>query len=315
MKFRTNTLMTLGASAIFGLAAVFLARSWINNSVEAEFQTVQAANQPIKVPLIRPVTKPVVVARSDFKFGDTLSRANLIVVDYPEEAIPSGAYSKIDDLLADAPRRVLLEHIARHEPILTHKISGEGGRRALSQLIAEGMRGVTIAVSLTSGVGGHVLPGDRVDILYLRNINNNDSTYDPYRTKTDVLFQNVKVLGVDLDSNVQSETTAVRRSVTFEVSNDQAQKLYLAQDSGQIILTLRRAGETHFDPQHNLDLNDLLAGIQTNQAKSTARTKKPAPVKAPKAEDTRAHVTVVRGDTRAQIRVYNESPNTDLAGG
>lgn len=312
MKLRPNTLVTLGASAVFGLAAVFLARSWIHKSVEAEFQTAQHVVETIRVPLVKTITKSVVVANTDLGFGDTLTQANLVTVEYPEEAVPKGAFEDINTLLSQMPRRVLLEHISKFEPILPHKISGEDGRRALSQLISEGMRAVTIGVSLTSGVGGHVLPGDRVDILYIRNLESHTGRNDPLNTKTDVLFQNIKILGVDLDSNARSENTAVRRSVTFEISNDQAQKLYLAQDSGQIILTLRRAGEIEQHPQYNLDLDDLLAGIQNDKAKPKTRTKAPAPKKAK--SSNKAQVTIIRGDSRAQVNVLKDTQPIALAG-
>ncbi len=313
MKFRPNTMVTLGASAIFGLAAVFLARGWINNSVEAEFKTAQSFQDNLRVPLVKTISKPIVVANLDLAYGDTLSAENLILVEYPEDAVPSGAYGNIDDLLADVPRRVLLGRIAKFEPILPHKISGEGGRKALSQLISEGMRAVTIGVSLTSGVGGHVLPGDRVDILYIRNLEVGSQGRDPLKTKTDVLFQNVKILGVDLNSNIESEDTAVRRSVTFEVTNDQAQRLYLAQDSGEIILTLRRAGETEHHPQYNLDLKDLLAGIQSDKTQVKAPVKTRAPKKA-KGPDL-AKVTIIRGDDRAQVNVLKDTDNSKVTGG
>jgi len=313
MKIRPNTLITLGASAAFGLAAVFLARSWINKSVETEFQTVQNISETARVPLVKTITKPVVVANIDLGFGDTLSRDNLIIVEYPEEAVPNGAFGDINDLMTQMPRRVLLEHIAKFEPILPHKISGKDGRRALSQLIGEGMRAVTIGVSLTSGVGGHVLPGDRVDVLYVRNLESRGGKNNPLNTKTDVLFQNMKILGVGLNSNARSEDVAVRRSVTFEATNDQAQKLYLAQDSGQIILTLRRAGEVEQQPQNNLGLNDLLAGIGKGAPASKPKYK-PAPKKA--APSPKTEVTVIRGGSRANISVLNEDTQPKpLAGG
>ena len=100
MKIRTNTLITLGASAAFGLVAVFLARSWINKSVETEFQTAQSISETIRVPLVKTITQPVVVANIDLKFGDTLSRENLVVVEYPEEAVPGGAFGNINDLMS-----------------------------------------------------------------------------------------------------------------------------------------------------------------------------------------------------------------------
>lgn len=295
-------MVTLGASAVFGLAAVFLARSWINNSVEAEFQSAQSISETVKVPLVKTITKPIVVANVDLNFGDTLSREMLTVVEYPEESVPSGAYESIDELLADNPRRVLLNYITRFEPMLPHKLSGEGGRRALSELISEGMRAATFRVNTTSSVGGYILPNDRVDILFVKNVENDIATLNSNSIITKVVFQNMKVLGVDLQSDQLSEQVAARQSVTLEVTNEQAQKLLLMQNSGQLILTLRAAGENDIQPEYTAKLKDVFGKIVLNRPAARPRPSKN--VDAP--DENRAEVTVFRGDNRTEINVLND---------
>lgn len=303
MKLRPNTLITLGASAVFGLAAVFLARGWINNSVEAEFRTAQTLSEAVKVPLVKEITKPIVVADLNLNFGDTLTADKLLVVEYPENAIPKGAYTNIDDLLADMPRRVLREHIARFEPILPHKISGENGRRALSQLIAPGMRAATFRITPTSGVGGYILPNDRVDVVFVRNIVRDLYALEKDSVVTKIVMQNVKVLGVDLNSNQQSETTALRQSVTLEVNNEQAQKLFLLQNSGELILTLRAAGEADIAPEYTAKLKDIFNKfvIQSPQLPPSAQASI-----AQHENNNLPQVTIIRGNDRNQISVMND---------
>ena len=301
MKFRANTLMTLGASAAFGLAAVLLARSWINNSVEAEFQSAQSITEAVKVPLIKTITKPVVVANIDLNFGDSLSRHMLKVVDYPENAVPTNAYETINELLADNPRRVLLNYIAANEPMLPHKISGDGGRRALSELISPGMRAATFRVNTTSSVGGYILPNDRVDVLFVRYLQQDRAKINQDTIVTNVVFQNMKVLGVDLQSDQRSEEVAPRQSVTLEVNNEQAQKLLLMQNNGELILTLRAAGETDQQPEYTARLKDVFGKIVLEQP---VRNSRPAAPKKP--DDIRADVTVFRGNNRTELNVLNE---------
>ena len=309
MKFRANTLMTLGASAAFGLAAVLLARSWINNSVEAEFQSAQSITQAVKVPLVKTITKPVVVANIDLNFGDSLSRNSLKVVEYPESSVPSNAYETINELLADNPRRVLLNYIAENEPMLPHKISGEGGRRALSELISPGMRAATFRVTTTSSVGGYILPNDRVDVLFVRyNLQDRGNlTQDTLVTK--VVFQNMKVLGVDLQSDQRSEEVAPRQSVTLEVNNEQAQKLLLMQSNGELILTLRAAGETDLQPEYTARLKDVFGKIVLGRP-SKRTSSRPAAPKKP--DDIRADVTVFRGNNRTELNVLNDDAPLQL---
>ena len=89
---RLNTIVTLGASAAFGLMAVFLARGWINDAVENEFRQV---NPPIVTESTMGIvdTVPVLVADLDLAFGDVLSREAVRLVQYPEDAVPAGTYN------------------------------------------------------------------------------------------------------------------------------------------------------------------------------------------------------------------------------
>ena len=49
--------------------------------------------------------------------------------------------------------------------MLPLKITGPGERATLSALVHKGMKAVTIRVNDVEGVGGFVLPGDRVDVV------------------------------------------------------------------------------------------------------------------------------------------------------
>lgn len=313
MKFRPNTLVTLGASAVFGLAAVFVARSWINNSVESEFQTAQTISESVKVPLVKTITKPVVVANVDLNFGDTLTRAMLETVEYPEQFVPKGAYETIDDLLESNPRRVLLSHIAQFEPMLSHKMSGEGGRRALSELIADGKRAATFRVNTTSSVGGYILPNDRVDVLYVNDITQDTDKLTPDTLITQLVFQNMKVLGVDLQSGQRSETIAARKSVTLEVTNEEAQKLIMLENTGRLILTLRAAGESEEASEYTLKFKDIMAGSIAPKRTYRRPTSKPSKTTTNK-DDSLVEVTVFRGDNQSQVSVQNDKGEQDYQG-
>src|SRR3546814_6335162 len=73
---------------------------------------------------------------------------------------------------------VVVRPIAMGEPVFLSRLSGEGGRASLSGVVAEKMRGVTIQVNDNFGVAGFVLPGDRVDILLLRELSEKNPVID-----------------------------------------------------------------------------------------------------------------------------------------
>src|SRR3546814_5616388 len=77
------------------------------------------------------------------------------------------------------------------------------------------MRAVTIRVNDVAGVAGFVLPGDRVDVLLTRDRTGGEGGNVANNLITDVLLQNVKVLGIDQDANQEKDKPSVAKAVTL----------------------------------------------------------------------------------------------------
>src|SRR5262245_38886530 len=169
-------ILMLLVAAVLGGAAVFMARGWIEAQVPKTY--VVADKKEPKVELAT-----VVVAKRDLFFGDKLVDEFLEEVQWPANVAPAGSFKSAKELIAQG--RVVVRPIAKNEPVLPAKLSGEGGRATLSAVVADDMRAVTIRVNDVNGVAGFVLPGDRIDILLTRE------------TSTNILLQNIKVLGID----------------------------------------------------------------------------------------------------------------------
>jgi len=100
------------------------------------------------------------------------------------------------------------------------------------------MRAVSLRSNDVVGVGGFVLPGDRVDVMLTRT-----ATNQPNEAITQVLAENSLVLGVDQSSNDAADTPVVARSVTVEVTPSQAQTISLGQTVGTLSLALRHTAD------------------------------------------------------------------------
>jgi len=285
---RLTTLASLGASAALGLAALFVARIAL---------PAAAADKPA-VALPQPRTVPVVVAAQAISFGERLEARQLTVARYPADALPAGAFSTIDQVLAQdgggAP--VALTPLAQREPILPAKISGPGARASVAAEIAEGMRAYTIRVSDVSGVGGHALPGDRVDVVLMRDTNAGGGDLEGgggghgKNLVSQVVIQNVRVLGVDLNADPTSNKPATPQTATLEVSVEDAQKLAVASDLGVLSLALRRTGAAEIAPVRPMQTRDFVGAPRAAAAAPHARRTVPvAPRRAPL-------ITVVEGD-------------------
>jgi pilus assembly protein CpaB len=230
---RVITIVSLGASAVLGLAALVVAKAVLPNA------SASTKSQAKSGPAVAGV--PVVVAKAPMKFGDKLDASKVEVVSIPANAAPEGAFATVAAVLKQdnggAP--VTLTPIAAREPLLPSKLSGPGARASVAAEIADGMRAYTIKVSDVTGVGGHALPGDRVDVVLMR-----DASTDPNKRAfvSEVVIQDVRVLGVDLNADLTSNKPATPATATLEVSVPDAQKLAVAADLGKLSLALRRTG-------------------------------------------------------------------------
>jgi pilus assembly protein CpaB len=251
---RASTIVMIGFAVVFGLLAVFIAQVWLNDQAAMRAKSLQADKKPL-------ATQTIVVAAKPLRFGAVLDAAALKEMPWPQAALPAGAFHKIDDVLAGG-RRVVLTAIEANEPVLALKITGAGERATLSALVHKGMKAVTIRVNDVEGVGGFVLPGDRVDVVLTRQIDKGSAT-------TQVVLQNARVLAVDQTADDRAAKTTVAKSVTLEVDTIDAQKVWLASSVGNLSLLLRKAGETAETKTRKITLNDLGTNEQVSEKATT----------------------------------------------
>src|SRR3954471_12095674 len=183
----------IGFAVLFGVLAVFVAQTWLNNQAELRAKNIEAQKKLVP-------TRTIVVASRSLRFGSELSSMNLREVPWPEEALPAGSFSKITQLTEG--RRIALTAIEPNEPVLNSKITGAGQRATLSAIIQDGMKAVTIRVNDVDGVGGFVLPGDHVDVVLTR-------PGDKSNPSNDVVLQSTRVLAIDQLADERSDKPTV----------------------------------------------------------------------------------------------------------
>src|SRR5258708_1579645 len=182
---------------------------------------------------------PVVVAAVPIERGVTLKPVMLKVVNYPNNAVPPGAFKTVAEVAGSANARTVLRSLGPSEPLMAEKLSGSGGKANLSVMMTPGMRAVSIRSDDVAGVAGFVLPGDRVDILLTRSIGAGPTA----STVTQVLAEDAQVVGVDQLNDTQADKPVVAKAVTVEVTPDQAQAISLAHAVGSISLALRQISD------------------------------------------------------------------------
>ncbi|CAM3226269.1 Flp pilus assembly protein CpaB [Asticcacaulis taihuensis] len=220
-----RTVATFAIAILLGLIAVIVVRGLLLTKKPSGGEALAAAN-----------TTQVVVAAVPLARGAELKPAMLKIVSYPKDGVPANAFASVEQIAPqNGQPRIVIRDIAANEPVLPSKISGAGGKTNLSGELTPGMRAISVKSSDVAGVGGFVLPGDRVDILITRSIGSNNDT----SSITQVLAENALVLGVDQTSDQETDKPVVAKAVTVEVSPDQAQAISLAQSVGEVTLALR----------------------------------------------------------------------------
>jgi pilus assembly protein CpaB len=249
-------------AGVFGLAAVFVAQMWLSHQDALRSKAMKVETKPA-------ATRKVVVAKSPLRFGNPLQAKVLSEVDWPENAVPPGAFASVKELLAHG-KRIVLAPIEPNEPVLAAKITGPGQRATLSATIHAGMKAMTVRVNDVEGVAGFILPGDRVDVMLTRREDKGDGG-----TKggtTDVVVQNVPVLAIDQLADQRSDKPTIAKAVTVEVSTVDAQKLTLSAQLGVLSLALRKAGESTTAESRRISASDLSRSMAPVEGKKNFST-------------------------------------------
>lgn len=231
-----------------------------------------------------PKTVPVVVAAFDMPYGDAVEAAKLKLVAWPEESLPEGVYTKFEDAIG----KLATTQILKGEPITDRRVADNLGGSALANLIEKDKRAMTVRVNDVIGVGGFLLPGNRVDVLATRRVRGDDGQ----RAETRTILKNLKVLAVDQQARTDKDDPVVVRAVTVEVDPKQAELLTEATQEGPVQLVLRNpmdadvAGEPEPPPPA-----PVVAKRKTEPKKLAPPPPPPEPVEDPYTTP----VTVIRG--------------------
>ena len=272
-----RTIATLSVAVFLGLVAVFLMQNWISGQRAADRQRV-AAN----------ATVPVVVAAQPIARGVALQSGVLRVAQYPQGAVPEGAFNSIEGLTAGGGR-LALRPLSPNEPILASRITQAGGKANLSAALTPGMRAVSFRSNDVAGVAGFVLPGDRVDVLLTRSVGQNEQA----SSLTQALAENVRVLGVDQTDDEGADKPQVAKAITIEVTPEQAQEISLAQSIGSVSLALRQIGDQKPLDRRTTTVADLTGNPRAVRAAPAVR--RVIRVSGPRAVSNVDEVQVTRG--------------------
>jgi pilus assembly protein CpaB len=208
----------------------------------------------------------IVVAAINLKENEKLKAQSVELKPFPKGTAPEGAYHSIEDVLKVTHR--LRTVIAKGEAILPNRFLDP--KFDETTRIPMGMRVVAIQADSQSAAGNLLKPDDRVDLL-LHVPGNNQNQQAVVKT----ILRNIRVFSVNDNTRAVSETGEVAvekntRYVTLLVTPEQTRVVMLAQNQGQLKLSLRHPDEKD-DAEDNNDIKNIgkvLTDNSTNKPNS-----------------------------------------------
>lgn len=198
----------------------------------------------------------VVIAKTDIEVGSRIIAEQLSVAQLPRNVAPDGTFNKIDDKLVG---RIAVVRISAREPITDSRLAPEGSAAGLAAIIPEGYRAMNVRVDDVVGISGFIMPGTLVDIVVV--IEPPENTQNRERISK-IVLQNIKVLanGANLDKPKNEKEAERVKTVTLQVTPDQAEKLALATSEGRLQLVMRNSIDQGDEVTPGANKRTLLSG-------------------------------------------------------
>jgi pilus assembly protein CpaB len=197
-------------------------------------------------------TQTVVAARG-IPVGTLITKEDVKLIAWPTKNPVPGAFTSIEAVT----NRGAVVPISENEPVTETKLAPVGAGGGLPPTIPDGTRAISVRTNEVIGVAGFVVPGTRVDVVVtVRGSGARDSM-------SRVVVSNVQVLtaGTKYDQEKAKEegkpipTTVV----TLLVTPQDAERIALAGNEGQIVLTLRNPLDVARTETPGIQMTSLMA--------------------------------------------------------
>jgi pilus assembly protein CpaB len=191
-----------------------------------------------------PLTVDVLVAAHSMPAGTLMKDEDFTKKAIPSTEVPKGALTDTPDLRAGLHGALLRHYLDAGNIMMSGDVLRPRDRGFLAAVLASGSRAISVGVDAISGDGGLIWPGDRVDVILTQELDQKDAPLAK-RFVSETVLSDVRVVAVDQSiaqgavANGDNATGKIARTVTLEVSPEQAERAALAERLGKVMLAIR----------------------------------------------------------------------------
>jgi len=196
-------------------------------------------------PVVAPAPRiRMLVAARPLSIGTLLKDEDFREQEVTADAVPEGAFTNGAESRAELRGALLRRFIDPNQPVITTDVLRPRDRGFLAAVLKPGTRAISIGVDVVTGASGLIWPGDEVDLILTQNLQQQQQQQDAGRRVVgETILSAVRVIAVDQQishsGTDQAAARVVARTVTLEVSPEQAERVAVAMQLGRISLVVR----------------------------------------------------------------------------
>jgi pilus assembly protein CpaB len=221
-----------------------------------------------------PIRLRILVASRSLAAGTLIKDEDLTERDVPPGQVPEDALLVSEGTRAEIRGALLRRFLDAGQTPLRKDILHPRDRGFLAAVLRPGTRAISVGVDVVTGAAGLIWPGDQVDLILTQELGVSDAPL-ARRVIGETMLSQVRVIAVDQQfmqgAGAEGAPSRIARTVTLEVTSEQAERVAVGSRLGRIALTVRAmepamteeilAGQSIFGG----DVSPALAGSNISQ--------------------------------------------------
>ena len=232
---RLKSLIFISVSVLVAGGTAMMVRGWIN-AERARLAAVPKQEAPAPK-----AQTHILVAKSELSVGQFVRADHLRWAPWPDDALAPVHVVQGQRSLEEFVGAVARSRMNPGEPVTDSRLVSPNNAGFLAAVLEPGYRAVSVSVNVTSGISGFVFPGDRVDLILTHIIPQEAGPggRTQERRASETVLDDIRVLAIDQKLDSKPGEPVIARTVTFEVTPKQSERIALAADMGKLSLSLR----------------------------------------------------------------------------